>query len=116
MLTFEGTQVQGADAIVEKLKVRARLSYRCVADAFLRQSLPFQKVQHKVETRDAQPTGADGTSLAVMVTGALVVSAREDKSTLDPHYHRRLMIHRNPCASAKYVHRWTWVSRLMNFA
>lgn len=40
----------------------------------VRQSLPFQRVQHKVETRDAQPTGADGTSLAVMVTGALVVS------------------------------------------
>ncbi|PWN92789.1 nuclear transport factor 2 [Acaromyces ingoldii] len=56
MLTFEGTQLQGAAAIVEKL-----------------QSLPFQRVQHKVETRDAQPTGADGTSLAVMVTGALVV-------------------------------------------
>lgn len=55
MLTFEGSQVQGAAAIVEKLT-----------------SLPFQKVQHKVETRDAQPTG-DGNSLVVLVTGALAV-------------------------------------------
>ncbi|GAC94158.1 hypothetical protein PHSY_001727 [Pseudozyma hubeiensis SY62] len=55
MLTFEGSQVQGAPAIVEKLT-----------------SLPFQKVQHKVETRDAQPTG-DGNSLVVLVTGTLAV-------------------------------------------
>lgn len=55
MLTFEGAQHQGADAIVEKLS-----------------SLPFQKVQHKVATRDCQPTG-DGNSLVVTVTGALMV-------------------------------------------
>lgn len=55
MLSFEGTQVQGAPAIVEKLV-----------------GLPFQKVQHKVDTRDAQPTG-DGNSLVVLVTGMLVV-------------------------------------------
>lgn len=55
MLTFEGSQVQGAQAIVEKLT-----------------GLPFEKVQHKVETRDAQPTG-DGNSLVVLVTGMLVV-------------------------------------------
>ena len=36
------------------------------------QSLPFQKVQHKVDTRDAQPTG-DGQSLTVLVTGMLLV-------------------------------------------
>lgn len=58
MLTFEGEQLQGADAITEKLK-----------------NLAFQKVQHKVETRDAQPTG-DGNSLTVMVTGALMVRYR----------------------------------------
>ncbi|AXA50992.1 nuclear transport factor [Malassezia restricta] len=55
MLTFEGAQTQGAQAIVEKLV-----------------SLPFQKVQHKVDTRDAQPTG-DGNSLVVLVTGMLLV-------------------------------------------
>lgn len=55
MLTFEGTQLQGVEAIVEKLS-----------------SLPFQKVEHKVSTRDCQPTG-DGNSLVVIVTGALMV-------------------------------------------
>ncbi|SPO25357.1 probable NTF2 - nuclear transport factor [Ustilago trichophora] len=55
MLSFEGTQVQGAQAIVEKLT-----------------SLPFQKVKHQVDTRDAQPTG-DGNSLVVLVTGMLIV-------------------------------------------
>ncbi|SHO76507.1 Nuclear envelope protein [Malassezia sympodialis ATCC 42132] len=55
MLTFEGSQIQGAQGIVEKLV-----------------SLPFQKVQHKVDTRDAQPTG-DGQSLVVLVTGMLLV-------------------------------------------
>ncbi|PWN51681.1 putative nuclear transport factor 2 [Violaceomyces palustris] len=56
MLTFEGAQTQGAQAIAEKLA-----------------GLPFQRVQHKVETLDAQPTGSDGTSLVVLVTGMLVV-------------------------------------------
>lgn len=55
MLTFEGTQSQGVEAIVEKLT-----------------SLPFQKVVHKVSTRDCQPTG-DGNSLVVTVTGQLIV-------------------------------------------
>lgn len=64
MLTFEGAQTQGAQAIVEKLVV-------CAFWLTL-QSLPFQKVQHKVDTRDAQPTG-DGNSLVVLVTGMLLV-------------------------------------------
>ncbi|PWY99740.1 putative NTF2-nuclear transport factor [Testicularia cyperi] len=55
MLSFEGSQLQGAGAIVEKLT-----------------SLPFQKVKHQVGTLDVQPTG-DGRSLVVLVTGALVV-------------------------------------------
>ncbi|KDN53288.1 nuclear transport factor 2 [Tilletiaria anomala UBC 951] len=56
MLTFEGSQTQGAAAITEKLK-----------------SLPFQQVKHQVDTKDVQPTGADGTSLVVQVTGKLLV-------------------------------------------
>lgn len=55
MLTFEGAQHQGVEAILEKLT-----------------SLPFQKVKHQIATRDTQPTG-DGNSLVVTVTGALVV-------------------------------------------
>ncbi|CAD6891802.1 unnamed protein product [Tilletia controversa] len=60
MLTFEGQPFQGNDAIVEKLA-----------------SLPFQKVVHQVGTRDVQPTGADQSSLFVLVTGALVVDDGE---------------------------------------
>ncbi|KAJ7084280.1 hypothetical protein B0H15DRAFT_848496 [Mycena belliarum] len=56
MLTFEGAQVLGTAAIVEKLV-----------------SLPFQKVQHKVTTKDAQPSSPSVASLLVSVTGLLVV-------------------------------------------
>lgn len=55
MLTFEGAQTQGAEAIVAKLV-----------------GLPFQTVKHQVSTRDCQPTG-DGNSLVVTVTGQLIV-------------------------------------------
>ncbi|KAI9462515.1 hypothetical protein F5148DRAFT_1213276 [Russula earlei] len=56
MLTFEGSPVQGVAAIIEKLT-----------------SLPFQKVQHKVTTSDAQPSSPTVASLIVNVTGLLVV-------------------------------------------
>ncbi|KAH9011344.1 nuclear transport factor 2 [Lactarius hengduanensis] len=56
MLTWEGTPIQGASAIVEKLK-----------------SLPFAKVQHKVTTLDAQPSNPTVASLIVSVTGLLLV-------------------------------------------
>lgn len=55
MLTFEGAQTQGTEAIVAKLS-----------------GLPFQTVKHQVSTRDCQPTG-DGNSLVVTVTGQLIV-------------------------------------------
>jgi hypothetical protein len=61
MLTFEGTQIQGAEAIVEKLS-----------------SLPFQKVQHKVTTLDAQPSSTSVASLLVSVTGLLLVDDSEN--------------------------------------
>lgn len=38
------------------------------------QSLPFQKVQHKVTTLDAQPSSTTVASLLVSVTGLLLVS------------------------------------------
>jgi len=56
MLSFEGIQTQGAQAIVEKLT-----------------SLPFSSVQHKVTTCDAQPSSPTIPSLIVSVTGLLVV-------------------------------------------
>ncbi|KAI8999054.1 nuclear transport factor 2 [Trametes punicea] len=56
MLTWEGTPILGATAIAEKLT-----------------SLPFEKVQHKVTTLDAQPSSPSIASLIVSVTGLLVV-------------------------------------------
>lgn len=37
-----------------------------------KQNLPFQKVEHKVATLDAQPSNESG-GILVMVTGALLV-------------------------------------------
>ena len=65
MLTFEGQQFQGTQAIVEKLT-----------------GLPFQSVQHRVVSLDAQPTHAGG--LLVFVTGQLLTDG-ESK----PLNHRR---------------------------
>ena len=39
------------------------------------QNLPFQKVQHRVDTTDAQPANEAG-GILVMVTGALMVRER----------------------------------------
>ena len=55
MMTFEGTAIQGAAPIIEKLV-----------------SLPFQKIKHAVSTQDAQPSGEHG-GILVMITGALLV-------------------------------------------
>ncbi|KAF8312006.1 nuclear transport factor 2 [Clavulina sp. PMI_390] len=63
MLSWEGSQILGGAAIVEKIA-----------------SLPFQKVLHKVTTIDPQPTSE--TNLVVLVTGQLVV----DDSTNPIHF------------------------------
>ncbi|BFZ58728.1 Nuclear transport factor 2 [Savitreella phatthalungensis] len=63
MLTFEGNQLQGVHKIVEKL-----------------QSLPFQKVQHRISTLDAHPSSVSGDAVLVMVTGELVVD--EEQQTM----------------------------------
>ncbi|KAG9782529.1 hypothetical protein KCU88_g3209, partial [Aureobasidium melanogenum] len=55
MLTFEKDPFQGTQSILEKLT-----------------NLPFQKVQHRVDTTDAQPSNETG-GILVMVTGALMV-------------------------------------------
>lgn len=54
MLTFEASPFQGPASIIEKLT-----------------SLPFQKVQHRIDTTDAQPTDESG-GILVLVTGALM--------------------------------------------
>lgn len=56
MLTFTGTQLQGTQAIVEKLV-----------------NLPFGQVQHKISDIDAQPASAQGGDVIVLVTGELCV-------------------------------------------
>ncbi|KAF8177645.1 nuclear transport factor 2 [Pholiota molesta] len=61
MLTFEGNPIQGAVSIAEKLE-----------------GLPFQKVQHKVTTLDAQPSSPSIASLLVSVTGLLLVDDSEN--------------------------------------
>ncbi|OAP63056.1 hypothetical protein AYL99_02283 [Fonsecaea erecta] len=55
MLTFEKDPFLGTQNILEKLT-----------------NLPFQKVQHRVDTTDAQPSDEQG-GILVMVTGALLV-------------------------------------------
>lgn len=72
MLTFETSASRGVEAIVEKLTVCCPLAQ----EGFIlirRQSLPFEKVAHKVNTLDAQPA-SDSGAILVMVTGALMVS------------------------------------------
>ncbi|OCK82211.1 putative nuclear transport factor NTF-2 [Lepidopterella palustris CBS 459.81] len=59
MLSFEAQAFQGAQAIIEKI-----------------QSLPFQKVAHRVDTLDSQPSSETGAIL-VLVTGALLVDGQE---------------------------------------
>ncbi|EJU05520.1 nuclear transport factor NTF-2 [Dacryopinax primogenitus] len=64
MLSFEASEIMGTQAIIEKLS-----------------SLPFQKVQHRVDTMDTQPSNSQG-GLMVLVTGALLV----DDSTNPLHF------------------------------
>ena len=99
MLTFEQEQFQGTNGIIEKLKVgpaasrtsmgQALLIARADAtmmrlartaslpstrcDAIATQALPFQKVEHKISTLDAQPSSPSQASILVLVTGQLVV-------------------------------------------
>ncbi|KAF9821618.1 hypothetical protein IEO21_00464 [Rhodonia placenta] len=56
MLSWEGSPILGAENISEKLT-----------------SLPFERVQHKVTTLDAQPSSPSVASLIVSVTGLLLV-------------------------------------------
>ena len=83
MLTWEGEQIQGAAAIVEKLTVRLHISLaHCSSDKLthLSQSLPFSKVVHQVTKIDAQPSSPSTASLIVSVIGLLKVSAPPDSS------------------------------------
>ncbi|KAH3898836.1 probable Nuclear transport factor 2 [Saccharomycodes ludwigii] len=69
MLTFETIQLQGTANIVEKL-----------------QSLPFQKVQHRVTTLDAQPASPNGDIL-VLITGDLLVDEEQNPQRFSQAFH-----------------------------
>ncbi|RDW86381.1 nuclear transport factor 2 family protein [Aspergillus mulundensis] len=84
MLTFETSAVQGVAGIIEKLTVSTSGTSRMVIEFLLRSAalvsaggLPFQKVQHKVATLDAQPSGEHG-GILVLVTGALLVDEEQN--------------------------------------
>ncbi|KAL4780228.1 nuclear transport factor 2 [Aspergillus varians] len=68
MLTFEASSVQGVGSIIEKLV-----------------SLPFQKVQHRLETLDAQPSTQGG--ILVLVTGALLVDDEQKPMNYTQAFH-----------------------------
>ncbi|KAJ1725301.1 Nuclear transport factor 2 [Coemansia erecta] len=56
MMTWEGTQLRGGEAIIEKLA-----------------SLPFQRVAHKITTTDAQQSLPNVNAVIILVTGQLLV-------------------------------------------
>lgn len=70
MLSFEAQGTAGAQAIVEKLQVGVQEVIPS-GTADVDQNLPFQQIQHRTDTIDAQPSAADG--IIVLVTGALLV-------------------------------------------
>jgi hypothetical protein len=74
MLSWEGQAFQGGSTIIEKLTVRIHIFLKIVSNGIhsVVQSLPFQKVQHKVTTQDAQPVPPIG-NIIVLVTGLLLV-------------------------------------------
>jgi len=92
MLTFEGAQIAGTAEIVQKLVVCRSVPRPSAQPTRMthptRQSLPFQKVQHKVTTKDAQPSSGTVASLLVSVTGLLVVRPLPSVIRLDAHIPR----------------------------
>ena len=82
MLTWENEPIQGTSNIITKLQVRScdgssslRADGMVIASMMLAESqgLPFQKVEHKVLTLDAQPASASVAAIIVLVTGQLLV-------------------------------------------
>jgi hypothetical protein len=86
MMTWEGSQLMGTQAIIEKINVRplplpsqqALTQLSCLLRAN-EQSLPFEQVQHRVSMIDAQPSSATVASLIVLVTGHLIVDGNTEQ-------------------------------------
>mmetsp|Transcript_6051 Transcript_6051/g.10412 ORF Transcript_6051/g.10412 Transcript_6051/m.10412 type:complete len:126 (+) Transcript_6051:61-438(+) len=68
MLTFEGEQFMGTQAIGQKLT-----------------TLPFTKVQHQINTCDSQPTPGNG--VLVFVSGQLLVEGSEHAIRFSQIFH-----------------------------
>ena len=79
MLTFESQQTAGTAAIIEKLVVGHSppgCCFRSISVLTLRttvKGLPFETVQHRVTTLDAQPASQENAAMIVLVTGQLIV-------------------------------------------
>lgn len=69
MLTFETSDVQGVEAILEKLTL-----------------LPFQRVEHEILTINAQPASANG-DVIVMVTGRLLLDEERNPMNYSQVFH-----------------------------
>lgn len=69
MLTFETSECQGAQSIIEKLV-----------------SLPFQRVEHKIATLNAQPASANG-DVIVLVTGQLLLDEERNAQNYSQVFH-----------------------------
>lgn len=69
MMTFETNQVQGLEAIKEKIT-----------------TLPFQKLQHRIATLDAHPSGESG-SIIVLITGQLWIDGGEHPQKYSQCFH-----------------------------
>ncbi|KDE06949.1 nuclear transport factor 2 [Microbotryum lychnidis-dioicae p1A1 Lamole] len=70
MLSFEGQPTSGATAIVEKLV-----------------GLPFQTVQHRITTMDAQPASQTEASMIVLVTGQLITGDEANALSFSQTFH-----------------------------
>ncbi|KAG4305858.1 hypothetical protein PORY_000768 [Pneumocystis oryctolagi] len=70
MLTFENSQIQGVNKIVQKLM-----------------ELPFNKVKHRISTLDAQPSISSVGGIIVMVTGELLVDEEQNPHRYSQTFH-----------------------------
>lgn len=69
MLTFETSECQGVQSIIEKLV-----------------SLPFQRVEHKIVTINSQPASPNG-DIIVLVTGQLLLDEERNAQNYSQVFH-----------------------------
>lgn len=67
------------------------------------QTLPFQQVQHKVLTLDAQPASASIAAILVLVTGQLLVDGGQNVLPYSQMFHVRHLNHLNAIIRLKCI-------------